>query len=274
MADSLLQQYGPRALVTGASSGIGEAFARQLAAEGFELVLVARRAERLQALADELAQQYGSTVQVLAADLSEADQLTRLVAELNQRPVNLLVSNAGFGLKGGFAEDELPRILDMIHTNAIAPVMLLHALLPTMAAAGRGGVIVTGSIEGETGFPWSAAYAATKAFVHNLGGSLWDEYRGSGVDVLVLSPGSTDTDAPRLQGISDDQLVGVMPPERVAREALAQLGKRPLWIPGWHNRLFIRLLRLLPRSLALRAAGAGMKRAIDNSKRRGQSSHV
>lgn len=265
MTDSLHRRYGPIALVTGASSGIGEACVRQLAAEGFDLVLVARREERLRNLAEEMRKRYNINAVVRAVDLGDTQAVTELVQEMCELEIGLLVSNAGFGLKGGFEKDAPERLLAMIQTNVVATTLLCRCLLPTMLERGRGGVILTGSIEGETGFPWSSAYAATKAFVHNLGGGLWAECRDRGVDVLTLAPGSTDTDAPRLQGISDDQLVGVMSPERVAREALAQLGKKPLWIPGWYNRLFIRLLRLLPRATALTLAGKGMKSAIDNS---------
>lgn len=266
MSGTLRERYGSLALVTGASSGIGEAFARQLASEGFDLILVARRQPLLEALAVELSEQHSIAVQVIAADLAQPVACQQLLEQLADREVSLLVSNAGFGLKGDFAGDELDRIQAMVQTNAMTPLILTHALLPEMARRGRGGVILTGSIEGEAGFPWSTAYAATKAFVHSLGGGLWKEYRGHGVDVLVLSPGSTDTDAPRLQGISDDQLLGVMSPERVAAEALQAIGKKPLHIPGWHNRAFVGLLRLLPRSWALHLAGIGMKRAIDHSR--------
>ncbi len=263
---SLNERYGETALVTGASSGIGKAFARALASRGLDLVLVARREDLLEELAAELRRTYNCRARVRVADLSKTHEIDTLLAGLGELEIDLLISNAGFGLKGTFEDDDLARQISMVHTNAIAPLVLCHKLLPAMKARGRGAIIFTGSIEGETGFPWSTSYAATKAFVHQFGGGLWAECRGTGVDVLVLAPGSTDTDAPRLQGISDDQLVGVMPPERVAEEALAQLGKRPLWIPGWHNRLFIRLLRILPRGLSLSLAGAGMKRAIDNSK--------
>lgn len=263
---SLYERYGKTALITGASSGIGRAFAYALAAKGFDLVLVARRKSLLDELSSELSKACNCHALVREADLSKAEDIDSLLAGLGELEIDLLVSNAGFGLKGVFENDDLARQINMIHTNAIAPLMLSYRLLPGMKARGRGAIVLTGSIEGETGFPWSTSYSATKAFVHQLGGGLWAECRGTGVDVLVLAPGSTDTDAPRLQGISDDQLIGVMSPDRVADEALAQLGKRPLWIPGWYNRLFIGLLRLMPRSLSLKMAGAGMKRAIEKSR--------
>ena len=131
----------------------------------------------------------------------------------------------------------------------------------------RGGLIFTGSMEGDAVFPWSAGYAASKAFLHSLVMALWYEVKDSAVDILLLAPGSTDTNAPINQGISRDQLVGVMSPAAVAQQALQHLGKQPHFMPGLHNRLFIGLLRLLPRKLAIAMAGYGMKRALDHSGR-------
>ena len=195
----------------------------------------------------------------------------KVVACVKAHDVGLVVSNAGFGLKGSFTKDSLDTVLTMVNVNAIAPLVLMHELLPCLvqrvqrAQQKRGGFIVTGSMEGEAAFPWSSAYAATKAFVHSLGNGLWEEYREKNVDVLVLAPGSTDTNAPVSQGISRDQLVGLMSPQQVAQQALDNLGKRPLWLAGIHNRIFICLLRGLPRSWALRIAGFGMKQAIEKS---------
>ncbi len=264
--EGLAERYGKTAMVTGASSGIGKAFAHVLASQGFDLVLVARRKELLDSLSEELQRRYSCKALARTADLSNTADIDSLLSSLGELEIDLLVSNAGFGLKGAFEEDALERQLAMVNTNLVAPLVLCYRLLPAMKQRARGAIILTGSIEGETGFPWSTTYAATKAFVHQLGGGLWAESQGTGVDVLVLAPGSTDTDAPRLQGISDDQLVGVMSPERVVQEALVQLGRRPLWIPGWYNRLFINLLRMLPRSVALKMSGAGMKRAIEASR--------
>ena len=232
-------------------------------------MLVARREQMLGALRAELQSAHAVTVDIIAADLSVMADVHRVVAMAKQRDVGLVVSNAGFGLKGSFTRDSLDTILSMVHVNAIAPLVLAHELLPVLAQrtskTQRSGFILTGSMEGEAAFPWSSAYAATKAFVHSLGNSLWEEYRDQGVDVLVLAPGSTDTNAPVSQGISRDQLVGLMSPAQVAQQALEQLGKRPLWLTGLHNRIFIYLLRWLPRAWALRIAGFGMKQAIEKS---------
>lgn len=270
MRTDLLPLYGPWALVTGASSGIGEQFARLLAKAGFQLILVARREELLAALSAELKKNHGVEVMIVAADLSLPKDVERVIQVVHQQDVGLIVSNAGFGLKGSFEKDSLPTLLGMVQVNALTPLILARELLPRLAqraanSSRRGGFIITGSMEGEAAFPWSSAYAATKAFVHSLGNGLWEEYRERKVDVLVLAPGSTDTNAPISQGISRDQLVGLMSPAEVASQALQQLGRRPMWLTGIHNRLFIWLLRTLPRAIAIRMAGFGMKMAIENS---------
>ena len=183
------------------------------------------------------------------------------------RGLGLLISNAGFGVpKGKYLDADPKSLAAMYQTNALAPARLARALVPGMVERGAGGVLFTGSIEGDAVFPYSAPYAATKAFLHSLAQGLWFEVRRSGVDVLLLAPGSTDTEAPLKQGISRDQLAGLMSPREVAEQALAQLGRRPHFIPGLQNRLLVAVFRLLPRTLAIRMAGFGMKQAMENSR--------
>jgi len=272
--NNFFKVYGSWALVTGASSGIGEQFARLLAKQQFNLLLTARREELLSPLKEELQNKHGISVEIVIADLSMTADAHKVIHAAKDKYLGLVVSNAGFGLKGAFTKDSLPTVLSMVQVNAIAPLTLAYELLPVLAQRvsdwhgdepKRAGFIFTGSMEGEAAFPWSSAYAATKAFIHSLGNSLWEEYRAQGVDILVLAPGSTDTNAPISQGISRDQLVGIMSPQEVAQQALNKLGKTPLWLTGMHNRIFIRLLRWLPRSWALRIAGFGMKQAIEKS---------
>ena len=263
---NLLEQYGPWAIVTGASSGIGEQFTRLLAKAGFHLIIVARRENRLAALQQQLQESYGIEIVTLVADLADANSVQLVIDASTGRDIGLLVNNAGAGYKGRFDQQAINDIKAMIQLNSLTPLCLGHALLERLRLRKRSGIIFTGSIEGEMALPHSTAYAASKAFVHSLGGGLWEEERRNGVDVLVLAPGSTDTNAPISQGISREQLVGIMSPEKVASQALAALGKKPLLIPGIHNRIFVGLLRCLPRSLSLRLAGAGMARAIAASR--------
>lgn len=252
-------KYGPWALVTGASSGIGESFARLLAKQGFSLVLVARREDRLRALQTELLHDHGAKCELVIEDLADPTAISRIVAAAEKFDIGLIVSNAGFGLKGGFNSHSAEQLDAMLNVNARAPMLLTHALLPKLRARTTGGIILTGSQEGESPFPWSSAYAATKAFVHSLGLSLYGELNGTtGVDILVLSPGSTDTDAPISQGFNRDDLTGLMSPVEVARQALENLGKKPLHIPAWYNKLMVATMRALPRRWAIALAGKSM----------------
>jgi len=257
------KKYGPWALVTGASSGIGEQFARELAARKLHLFLVARRAERLERLAQELAKAHGIQAEPIPLDLAQAGFLETLQSAVREREVGLIVSNAGFGLKGAFQEQDPERLCAMLEVNGRAPLLLLHAFIPQLLARGRGGLVLTGSVEGFLPFPWSTAYAATKAFVHSLGEGLHVELESHGVDVLVVAPGPTDTEALTLQGFKPEELPGIMTPAQVARAALEQLGRRAVFVPGWLNRLTFGLLRRLPRKTAARLLGANMRAAIE-----------
>jgi short-subunit dehydrogenase len=260
--DDFARRFGPWALITGASSGIGEHFARALAERKLDLVITARRASLLEALAAELRQAHGVRIEVVAADLSRQDFLAPLMKACADKDIGLLVSNAGFGLKGEHQLLDAAELTAMLNVNCHAPMLLAHALAPKMIARGRGGLLFTGSIEGFLGFPWSSAYAATKAFLMILGEGLWGELESRGVDVMVVSPGATDTDAPTLQGIDKQKLRGLMPPSLVVAQALAQLGNKTVFIPGWTNRLLVGLLRSLPRRLGVRAAGKGIRGAL------------
>lgn len=265
IAADFLVKYGPWALVTGASSGIGEQFARLLAKQGFNLLLVARRADRLHTLQTELLQQHGAKVEVIAEDLSDPTAIDRIVAALDGRDVGLLVSNAGFGLKGALNQHDRATLESMLNVNTRAPLFLIHALLPKLRTRKSAGILLTGSQEGEAAFPWSSAYAGTKNFVHGFGLSLYGELQGTGVDVLVLAPGSTESEAHALQGISRDALFGVMTAQEVARQGLENIGRRPLHIPAWYNRLMVHLMRALPRRWAIMLAGNAMEKTMAKS---------
>jgi uncharacterized protein len=188
------------ALITGASSGIGEEFARQLAATGYDVILVARRKERLENLAEELPTQ----VHVVACDLgSEAEELPGQVAKLGV-DVDLLVNNAGFGLRGHFADLDTGREAEMVRVNCEAVVTLTHAFLPAMIERGQGGVITVASTAGMQPLPYETTYAATKAFAISFMEALSMELRGTGVKCLVVNPGPVKTEWQAVAGYDEN----------------------------------------------------------------------
>jgi uncharacterized protein len=183
-----------RALVTGASSGIGEALARELAARRVDLVLVARSADRLSALAGELGSEHGVDVELLPADLTDDEQLTTVEDRLRgaAAPIDLLVNNAGVGQVGDFADLDVAGAQQQVELNIIAPLRLTHAALPGLRER-RGAVLNVSSIGANQPVPRMATYAATKAFLTSWSEALFEELRGSGVHVTVLAPGFTRT---------------------------------------------------------------------------------
>ena len=258
---SFKQRYGPVAVVTGASSGIGEQLARQLAERGLDLVLVARRTVRLEALQSELCAAHDATVHVQPADLSAPAGIASLLELTEPLDVGLLVNNAGFGLKGPFIDLPLERMQQMVQLNCTATLTLAHHYLGRFAKRGRGGMILTSSTAAWQATPYASAYAATKGFGLQLSEGCWDEMREHGVDVLALCPGPTDTEGPKRTGVDPDAVpIAMMPPAEVAAIALENLGKRPVVVPGLANRTGVLATRLLPRSVITRMAGRLIRR--------------
>jgi len=244
---SLRERYGEWAVVTGASSGIGAEFSRALARDGVSLVLAARRADKLEALARELREETGVRVRCVACDLASEAGVRELLEACADIDVAVLVNNAGAGYVGRFHEQEPARLAAMVQLNCAAPVALSAALLPKLVARKRGAVIFTGSVSGSQPLPLHSLYSATKAFDNFLGESLWGELQGSGVDVLSLLPGSTETEfAARADELPH---AGASAAEVVA-DALAALGHQPSAISGWFNWARANAgMRLLPRSV-------------------------
>jgi len=254
-----LDRYGPVAIVTGASSGIGESFATLLAARGFQLLLVARRLDRLETLADRLTRQYGIAVKNLGIDLGDRTAAERIFESAAGLDVGLLISNAGFGFRGPYASADAGKLVDMLAVNCQAPLLLAHRFIPGLLRRGKGGIILTSSVEGLIGCPYSTAYSASKALVKNLGEGLWGELKPRGIDVLTLCPGATDTEAPRLQGIDPSSLANLMSPDEVARLTLENIRNGPVYIPSDHYRASFEQLLSLPRDQALQAMAGKMK---------------
>lgn len=252
-------RYGPVALVTGASSGIGWGFAEELAELGFDLVLAARRTDRLEQLAETLEQRNGARSAICEVDLAQPNCTATLLQFSAGRDIGLVVSNAGFGLKGAHEDNDTRHMTDMLMVNCNAPFQLAHAFIPRLKERRKGGIIFTSSIEGLMGCPYSTAYSATKALVIALGEGLWAELQGSGVDVLTLCPGATESEAAGLQGIDIKTLQHVMGAREVARLTLKKMGNGPTYFPSdFYKRNFDQLLAL-PKQQALLAMAAGMR---------------
>lgn len=250
------KQYGPFALVTGASNGIGRACAVALAAAGFNLVLVARRADPLNELSAQLAAEHGITARVYSGDLSQPEAITALCDQTDDLDIGLVVAAAGFGSAGPFLEQDRETELAMIDLNCRAVADLVHRFGERMAGRGRGGIILFGSLVGWQGVPNSATYAATKAFVQSFAEGLHHELSPLGIHVLSAAPGPV---ASGFASRARMQLGATDTPEVVARSALAALGRRQTVVPGLLGWLLTWSLSLLPRRVRTAIMGQIMR---------------
>jgi hypothetical protein len=255
-----------RAWVTGASAGIGAAFARSLARDHYDLALVARSRARLESLADELRDAFGVSAAAVAADLTVAAQLQRVAdAIADDAGLELLVNNAGFGTVGSFAELDPDREEEEIRLNVIALTQLTRAALPGLIARGHGGIINVSSMAAFQPTPRNATYGATKAFVNSFTEALYEELRGSGVRVQALCPGFTRTEFQDRAGIDTTGIPSFawMSAEAVADASLAALQRdEVVCVPGIGNRLLTTATAAMPRSVVRRIMGAAGKRFI------------
>lgn len=257
--ENFRERYGPVALVTGASSGIGTGFAEELAARGMNLVLAARRVDRLEEHKARLEAEHGIAVQVVQCDLADPQAPARLIADCEGLDIGLVVSNAGFGAKGRFEQIDAAVMAEMLTVNCHAQMQIAHGFLPKLKARGRGGLLLVSSVEGLMGGPFSAAYAATKALVVALGEGLWGELQGTGVDVLTLTPGATESEAAAKQGFDRAQMTNVQPARECAALALDNLANGPTFCPNPHYRALFERMTAMPRQQALLAMAQGMR---------------
>lgn len=253
-------------LITGASSGIGEVFARRLAARGRNVLLVARSEEKLATLCNELGRSNSIRAQYVAMDLSQPESPARLFEEAAQRglTIDLLINNAGFGSFGEFARADLARELNMIDLNIKALVELTHRFLAPMRERKQGAIINVASTAAFQAVPFMATYAATKAFVLSFSEALWEENRPHGIKVMALCPGVTDTNFFEAARGTKPPARASQTPEEVVETALRGLarGKSHI-VSGWTNRAMMEAERLAPRALVTRMAGRMMRSQYD-----------
>jgi short-subunit dehydrogenase len=252
-------RYGPWALVTGASVGLGECFARALAARGLNLLLVARRPEPLEALAADLRRVHGVEVRTEAADVGRPDLLEVVDRLAAGAEIGLVIHNAAFSAVGPFLDRSLEDHMQVLDLNCRAPARLAHHLGKAMAARGRGGIVLVSSLAGGQGCPVVASYAASKAYEIVLAEGLWAELRPLGVDVLAVRAGPTRT--PGFEASSPRAKVPIMEPEPVVEEALEALGGGPVVVAGRLNKVanFV-MQRLLSRAAAVRFIGSSTRK--------------
>jgi short-subunit dehydrogenase len=256
---SLSERYGPWALVAGASTGLGETFARKLAAQGFNLVLMARREDALRQLAAELASAHHVEVRMDAGDLGRADlqdDVERLTSGIE---VGLLIYNAAHSVRGFFVDEPLDDHLKVVDVNVRGPLILSHRLGRAMAKRGRGGIVLMTSIAGSQGGPLLTAYAASKAFNLVLAEGLWSELGERGVDVVACRAGATRT--PGYASSNPKASVPLMEPGPVVDAALNALGRAPSVVPGFLNKMAAFAFgRLFPRRVSIEIMGRAAKR--------------
>lgn len=258
-ADALKRRFGPTAVITGASDGIGRAFALHLAERGFDLFLVARRADVLREMASDLGSRYGVQVRALTLDLSDPAAVTDLMLQTEHTSVGLVVAAAGFGSIGLFLEQDVTTENNMIDLNCRAIVELTSGFGRRMIAQKRGGIVLFGSLVGFSGAPYSATYAATKGFVQSFAEGIAAEMRPFGVDVLSVAPGPVGTGFAARAGM---KMGRAATPDTVARSALAALGRQTTVRPGFLAKGLGWSLAMLPRWARVRVLGAIMKGMI------------
>ncbi len=265
MPDSrFVSSYGSWALVAGASEGMGEQFARQLATRGLNLFLVARRREVLEALATDIAGKSGVEVRVLPSDLSKPESLHEIERATADCEIGLLVYNAAVSVIGSFLDHSIEEYRAELEVNCRRPLELAHLFARPMAQRRRGAILLMSSLAGTQGSPYIAHYGATKAWNTVMAEGLWGELSEYGVDVLTCRAGATRT--PKyLRGSGGDSRSGFVPemePADVVAEALAALGRTPSMVPGRVNRVAATLMqRLLPRRTAVTVMGRASRGA-------------
>jgi uncharacterized protein len=250
---SLKEKYGEWALVTGASSGIGEEFAKRLAQEQMNLILVARRKKRLQILAKELKEKYQIKVVIAPVDLSKNDFIDDLKEFVGKREIAVLINNAGFGLNGEFIYTDPEQDAEMVKVNCLAPTILTHYFVPKMVEKRNGAILFLGSVVVFQPTPYMTTYAATKVFNAYVGDALWYELKKYNIDVLTINPGGTETEFQRISNAS----TGLKPrtAKQVVDTALKALGKKPSVIDGVINKMLCASARFTSRKFRIKIAG-------------------
>jgi len=257
------KKYGPWAIVTGASSGIGKEIAKQLAIEGLNVVVIARRENLLNDLKQELERNYHIKVRPIAMDLLEPEAIKKLSEETIDLDIGLIIPNAGMEMSGEFVDGDMQKNTALVQLNTLVPMQIANVFGKRLKERRKGGILFLSSLFGYQGIPYVANYAATKAYILTLGEALNVELSPYGVDVTVLSPGLTETEMSENMGIDFKKMpIFSMHPSYVARTGLSTLGKKTAVVPGLLNKIYAWENRFIPRSWPVKLFGFLIKRAM------------
>lgn len=261
-----LKRYGGWALITGASSGLGREFARQIAAQGVDCALLGLEEEKLAETASELTARHGVACRTVALDLADDDAAARAAEAVADIPIGILVNCAGMTHGGPFMTRDPARLAQVAKANAVAPVLLTRTFLPAMAERGAGAIVIVSSVQAYISCPYEAVYCGSKAFLLHFGEALWGELRGTPIDCVTVCPGGmrtnlfhaagyTEADCARMWRVSSE-------PAAVAALALRRLGKGPVAEP-FMTQLSALVVRVLPRRWMIAIVHAVSQRLID-----------
>lgn len=263
-----VKKYGNWALVSGGSKGIGLAFADQLAKAGHSIILVARGQEALQARAKELSERHGVPVETVAVDLAQPDGPRQLFEQTRDKEVGLAILSAGMETTGHFTKVPVEDHRALLALNIQAPAELARLYGAEMVKRGRGGIVFLSSLFAYQGVPLVANYAASKAYILTLGEALHVELRPHGVDVLVVSPGLTDTEMPANMPVNFKKMpITQHKPARVARVGIRALGRKASVVPGPLNKIYAFENRFIPRLWPVRLFGFLLRNATHKDRR-------
>jgi short-subunit dehydrogenase len=259
------EKYGNWALITGASSGIGEEFAKQLAALKLDLILVARRKEKLIALSRQLIVQHNIEVEIIEIDLSSPNFFKEIEQQTEHLDIGLLINNAGFAITGDFLDDKVEHQIQLLDINCKAPLILSHYFGNKMVIKGKGAIINIASASAFLPMPYWANYAASKAYLLHFTEGLWYELKKKGVDVLAVCPGGTKTEFAQTANIQSHG----MSVEKVVSESLKNPGKKPTIVTGFSNKFSTSFLKFFTRKMLIKIGA----KVVENMRRPKMGSH-
>lgn len=260
-------KYGDWAIITGATSGIGEAISHNLASKGLNIILVARKAQELEEKAAILKDKYEVETKTISADISSEAGLSAVTSGAGSLQVGLLVLAAGLEVNGAFEKNDIAKELQSVQLNVIATLQLTHHFSKLMVKRGKGGILLVASLSGHMPNPYFANYAGTKAYVLNFGASLHGELKPKGVDVTVLSPGLTNTPMAANTGVDWGKTpMQALSPEKVASAGVNALGNSLLAIPGGMNKTMAAMAKHSPLGMLTNMNEKMMRRAIAPNK--------